>query len=101
MASDGLQTLQLVYWHQVTFLKASSALLGFLEKKQLSSSLGEAARNQQKKECEPRLPLQVAAKCLLSACVPCLQTEAHWHSSLEPCSVLALTGHLWVSPEPG
>lgn len=87
-----------------------SALVGFLQKnlflqgrtrEELSSSLGEAVGNWQKKESEPRLPLQVAAKCTLSARVPCIQTGACWHSALGSCSALALTGHLWVSPKPG
>lgn len=87
-----------MYWDHITFLKSSSALLGFLAKKQLSSSLGEAVRNWQKKESEPRLPLQVGAKCMLSVCVPCIQTGARRHSPLESCFVLALTGHPW-SPQ--
>lgn len=43
----------------------ASAVLGFSEKKQLSSSpLGEAVGNWQRKEFEPRLFLQVGAKCV-------------------------------------
>lgn len=86
-----------MYWDHVTFLKSPSVLLGFLEKKLLSSSLGEAVRNCQKKECEPRLPLQVCAKCTLSASVPCIQTGTElWNQAL----FLLLLG-ICVSPKPG